>query len=191
MVSFVIAGEWQTLIFISSCPFEGSVFLFPTFKKATPCITSYITLALWQSRKQSRYLSRKCDLAIKVCPIYLEPGFNERVKQFRPENHHSSDPDRTIFCTLRGKGMLNICSKPFLDFQFEFITSVLGLERNHRERTVNLSLHCVRRAADYSWEHWRLNIQAQHLNMLLLLIYFIDIVWIEVNIQIALCCHAV
>ena len=39
--------------------------------------------------------------------------------------------------------------------------------------------------------HWGLNIQAQHSNMLLLLIYFIDIVWIEVNIQIALCCHAV
>ena len=39
--------------------------------------------------------------------------------------------------------------------------------------------------------HWGLNIQAQHLNMLLWLIYFIDIVWIEVNIQIALCCHAV
>ena len=34
--------------------------------------------------------------------------------------------------------MLNICSKPFLDFQFEFITSVLGLERNHRERAVKL-----------------------------------------------------
>ena len=48
-----------------------------------------------------------------------------------------------------------------------------------------------RRAADYSWEHYGLNIQAQHLNMLLLLIYFIDIVWIEVNIQIALCRHAV
>ena len=139
---------------------------------------------------QSRYLNRKCYLPIKVCPIYLEPGFNERVKQFRPDNHRSSDPNQTIFCTLKGKGMLNICSKPFLDFQFEFITSVLGLERNHRERAVNLSLHCVRRAADYSWEHWRLNIQAQHLNMLLLLIYFIDIVWIEVNIQIALCRHA-
>ena len=104
MVSFVIAGEWQTLIFISSCPFEGSVFLFPTFKKATPCITSYITLALWQSRKQSRYLSRKCDLAIKVCPIYLEPGFNERVKQFWPDNHRFSDPNQTFFLYFKKKG---------------------------------------------------------------------------------------
>ena len=152
MVSFVIAGEWQTLIFISSCPFEGSVFLFQHLKKQLHALhhTLHWHFDKAESRKQSRYLSRKCDLAIKVCPIYLEPGFNERVKQFRPDNHRSSDPNQTIFCTLKGKGMLNICSKPFLDFQFEFITSVLGLERNHRERAVNLSLHCVRRAADYS-----------------------------------------
>ena len=31
----------------------------------------------------------------------------------------------------------------FLDFQFEFITSVLGLERNQEKRAINLSGLCV------------------------------------------------
>ena len=52
MVSFVIVGEWQTLIFISSCPFEGegSVFLFHF--KATPLLHHTDTALTKQKAEQ-------------------------------------------------------------------------------------------------------------------------------------------